>query len=52
VRGHGLPTSRGGDRGDLYVVTQVQVPPRLTEKEKALWEELSRTSRFNPREPL
>jgi curved DNA-binding protein len=50
VRGHGLPKSRGGDRGDLYVVAHVQVPPRLTEKEKSLWEELSRTSRFNPRE--
>jgi len=51
VRGHGLPKNRGGERGDLYVVTDIQVPPRLTEKEKTLWEELSRTSRFNPREP-
>ena len=50
VRGHGLPRGRGGERGDLYVVTNIQVPPRLTEKEKTLWEELSRTSRFNPRE--
>jgi len=49
VRGHGLPRGRDGERGDLYVVTHIQVPPRLTEKEKALWEELSRTSRFNPR---
>jgi len=51
VRGHGLPKGRGGERGDLYVVVHLAVPPRLTEKEKALWEELSRTSRFNPREP-
>jgi curved DNA-binding protein len=51
VRGHGLPKGRGGERGDLYVVTNIQVPPRLAEKEKTLWEELSRTSRFNPREP-
>jgi curved DNA-binding protein len=50
VRGHGLPKNRSGDRGDLYVVTHVHVPPRLTEKEKSLWEELGRTSRFNPRE--
>ena len=49
VRGHGLPKGRGGERGDLYVVTNIQVPPRLTEKERTLWEELSRTSRFNPR---
>ena len=51
VRGHGLPRGRDGERGDLYVVTNLQVPPRLTEKERKLWEELSRTSRFNPREP-
>ena len=51
VRGHGLPKGRGGERGDLYVVTNIEVPPRLTEKEKTLWEELSRTSRFKPREP-
>jgi curved DNA-binding protein len=49
VRGHGLPRGRDGERGDLYVVTHIQVPPRLTGKEKTLWEELSRTSRFNPR---
>jgi curved DNA-binding protein len=52
VRGHGLPKGRGGERGDLYVVANIQVPPRLTAKERALWEELSRTSQFNPREPL
>jgi curved DNA-binding protein len=52
VRGHGLPKGRGGDRGDLYVVTHLQVPPRLTEKEKALWEEIGRTSQFNPRAPV
>jgi curved DNA-binding protein len=51
VRGHGLPKGRGGERGDLYIVTNIQMPPRLTEKEKTLWEELSRTSRFNPRKP-
>jgi curved DNA-binding protein len=51
VRGHGLPKGRGGERGDLYIVATIQVPPQLTEKEKSLWEELGRTSRFNPREP-
>jgi curved DNA-binding protein len=50
VRGHGLPTGRGGERGDLYVIANIQVPQRITDKEKSLWEELSRTSRFNPRE--
>ena len=51
VRGHGLPRGRSGERGDLYVVAHIQVPPRLTEKERTLWEELGRTSRFNPRKP-
>ena len=51
VRGQGLPQGRGGERGNLYVVTNIQMPTRLTEKERALWEELRRTSRFNPREP-
>jgi curved DNA-binding protein len=50
VRGHGLPKGRGGERGDLYVVANIQVPAQLTEKERTLWEELRRTSRFNPRE--
>jgi len=50
VRGHGLPKGRSGERGDLYVVTNLQVPPRLTETERKLWEELSRTSRFSPRD--
>jgi len=49
VRGHGLPF-RGGGRGDLYVVLRVQVPERVTEREKALWEQLERDSRFNPRD--
>jgi curved DNA-binding protein len=51
VRGHGLPKGRGEERGDLFVVANIQVPPRLTDQERTLWEELSRTSRFNPREP-
>jgi curved DNA-binding protein len=51
VRGHGLPQGRGGERGDLYVVVNIQVPPRLTDEERAAWEALRRTSRFNPRAP-
>jgi curved DNA-binding protein len=51
VRGHGLPKGRDGERGDLYVVANIQIPRRLTEKERMLWEELSRTSRDSPRRP-
>ncbi len=49
VRGRGLPQHDGG-HGDLIVVTRIEVPSRVTEAERKLWEQLSRESRFNPRE--
>jgi len=49
VRGRGLP-QRGGANGDLIVATRVEVPSRVTEPERKLWEQLARESRFNPRE--
>ena len=49
VRGHGLPLG-GGGRGDLYVVLRIQVPERIGERERTLWEQLARESRFNPRD--
>ncbi len=51
VRSEGLP-QRGGGRGVLLVVVSVQVPERTDERERALWEQLARESRFNPREKL
>ena len=51
VRGRGLPKAqRGGERGDLYVAVNVQLPQQLSDEERALWEKLSRVSRFNPRQ--
>ena len=50
VRGQGLPNPSGGERGDLYVVASVQLPKQPTAEERALWEKLAQTSRFNPRE--
>jgi DnaJ-class molecular chaperone len=49
VRGHGLP-QRGGASGDLIVETRIEVPKRVTESERKLWEQLARESKFNPRE--
>ena len=49
VRGRGLP-QRGGGSGDLIVETRVEVPKRVTESERKLWEQLARESRFKPRE--
>lgn len=40
LRGHGLPTV-GGARGDLFVVTQIQIPKKLTERERELWKQLA-----------
>jgi curved DNA-binding protein len=51
VRGRGLPRGRDGERGDLYVVVNVQLPPQLSDEERELWEKLGRVSRFNPRQP-
>ncbi len=49
VRGRGLPGSNGA-RGDLYVVTVVRVPEKISESERSLWEKLAGESRFRPRE--
>lgn len=49
VRGQGLPKGAGGEHGDLYVVANVQVPARISDEERALWENLARGSHFNPR---
>jgi curved DNA-binding protein len=48
VRGRGLP-SRDGGRGDLMVVIKVEVPSKISDEEKKLWEQLARESKFNPR---
>jgi len=51
IRGRGLPkSSSGSERGDLYIVVNVQVPKQLSEEERAAWEKLSKVSRFNPRQ--
>lgn len=50
VRGRGLPGGPSGERGDLYVVVNIELPGQLTAEERELWEKLSRISRFNPRQ--
>jgi curved DNA-binding protein len=50
LRGKGLP-SGSGKRGDLHAIVSIQVPTLFTPDEKALWEQLSRISTFNPRRP-
>lgn len=48
LRGKGLPRI-GGQRGDLYATVRITVPQALTPKERELFQELEKTSSFNPR---
>src|SRR6266513_1100513 len=41
LRGRALP-SASGVRGDLYVEVQIEVPKKITERERELWTELAR----------
>lgn len=42
--------NEAGTRGDLHVIIRVQVPEDPAAAERALWEQLAKTSKFNPRE--
>ena len=48
LRGQGMPNPRGSP-GDLYAEVAVMVPRHLGERERELFEELSRVSSFDPR---
>ncbi|GAA3367386.1 DnaJ C-terminal domain-containing protein [Streptomyces antimycoticus] len=48
LRGEGMPNPRGPN-GDFYAEIRVMVPPELTDRERELFEELGRTSSFDPR---
>jgi curved DNA-binding protein len=43
LSGHGIPHMKGGGSGDLYVEVLVQMPKRLSEKQKQLIEKLAET---------
>lgn len=49
MRGRGLP-AEDGTPGDLIITLKVQVPVAAAGRERQLWEELARTSEFNPRD--
>ena len=48
LRGEGMPDPRGRP-GDLYAEVKIMIPPRLTDRERELFEELARVSTFDPR---
>lgn len=43
LSGHGIPHMKGGGAGDLYVVINIKMPKRLTEKQKELVKQLAET---------
>jgi curved DNA-binding protein len=49
VKGRGLP-DRNAVHGDLYVVTKIEMPQKMSDRERVLWEQLAKESQFNPRE--
>ncbi|MEO5958116.1 MAG: J domain-containing protein [Opitutaceae bacterium] len=49
VPGQGLPKGKSGERGDLYIVMNVQFPTQIGAEERELWEKLRSTSSFDPR---
>lgn len=51
LRGQGLPRDDGSS-GDLYAVVSIKVPKKLTKRERELFEELRKTSKFDPREAV
>jgi curved DNA-binding protein len=51
LRGQG-PNRRVGGRGNLYVRIKIVIPPKLTAKERELFERLAAESRFDARELL
>lgn len=48
IKGKGL--GKSDKRGDLYLVLRIVLPESSTEKERALWRQLSEQSTFKPRE--
>lgn len=42
-------TRSDGKRGNLYAVVRIEVPDSIQPEERRLWEELAKSSKFNPR---
>jgi DnaJ-class molecular chaperone len=49
LRGQGL-NKREGRRGDEYVRLKIVIPPKLTAKERQLFQKLAEESHFDPRD--
>ena len=51
LRGEGMPRLKGGGKGDLYVHVKIEIPKKLSAKEKKLLKELG-SSLERPRSPF
>ena len=51
LAGYGIPSIKG-NAGDLYIEIKVVVPEKISNKEKALFEELSKMMKDNPRKDM
>ena len=49
LRGRGLPRPKSEERGDLYIVAEIEIPAQSTPAERELWEKLREVSPFHPR---
>ena len=49
LRGRGLPKPKSTERGDLYVVAEIEIPKQVSATERALWEQIGQSSPFHPR---
>ena len=51
VRGRGLPKGQDAGRGDFHASITLELPSKISEEERTLWEKLRAVSSFNPRTP-
>ncbi len=49
VRGRGLPKGKTGERGEFFVIIHAVLPTKISDSERALWEQLRSASTFHPR---
>ena len=49
LKGKGIPAKQAGD---LYVTLQIDLPAKLSEDEKQLYQQLKQKSKHNPRQKL
>ncbi|WP_338771546.1 DnaJ C-terminal domain-containing protein [Massilia sp. METH4] len=52
LKGRGIPGTAAAPAGDLYLLLDIALPPASTPQARALYEQMARELRFNPRQGL